>query len=108
MSCGQGCLRWGGDAARRTAVRLSAGCWVQGAERVERGGEGRGPWPVDGEPQCWSAGAVGDPAGECEESGADGAGNDQLVLDAGVAADGGLADQVVSEDCALQPDAVGV
>jgi len=75
---------------------------------VERGGERGGPGPVDGEPQRWSPGTVHDPAGGREELGADLAGHDQLIIDSDAAADRGPADQVVSEDRALQPDAVGV
>lgn len=46
--------------------------------------------------------------GNGEESGADCASDDQLVVDANVAADAGPADQVVPEGGALQPHAVGV
>ena len=62
---------------------------MQGAERVERGGEGCCPWPTSGESQRGSAGTVDDAAGECEESDADRASDDQLVVDANVAADAG-------------------
>ena len=61
-----------------------------------------------GQAQGRSAGAVDEPTREGEESGADGAGDGQLVLDANVAEDRGPADQVVSEHGALQPGRVGV
>ena len=58
----------------------SARCGVQVAERVERGGELLGLGPAGGEAQWWSAIVVDEPVGDGEESGADRAGNDQLVV----------------------------
>src|SRR3954452_15469845 len=73
VSCDRGCQRWWGDAARRTADAGSAGQRLQGADGVERGCERGSPGPPGREPECWSAGAVDEPSGECEEPGADGA-----------------------------------
>ena len=108
MSWLVGCRRWWCGAARLTAVGCLAGGGWQSAERVERGGELCGPGPVGWEPQGWSSSAVDDPAGDREEPCADGAGNDQLLVDADVAADRGPADQVVRENRALQPHRIGV
>ena len=51
---------------------------------------------------------VDEPAGDREEPGAGGAGDDELIVDADIAEDAGPADQVVGEHGALQPGGVGV
>ena len=57
---------------------------MRGAGR-ERGEEGVGPWPAGGEAQRWSSAAVDEPAGQGEQSGADGAGDGELIVGVDVA-----------------------
>ena len=74
----------------------------ESAERVEDAGECGGPWPPGRKSQRGCAGAVDEPAGQVEESGADCLSDDQSVgvMSAEV---GGPADRVVSEDRDLEP-----
>src|SRR4051794_41008163 len=95
-------------AARWAARGRSAGGGLKVAEGVESVEERGGPWPVGRHPQCRSSGTVDEPAGWCEEPGADAASHDELIVDTHIAQGGGPADEVVSEHCALQPGRVGV
>ena len=97
-----GWWRWVGSAARLTAKPGSGRDGFECSQRVEDRGEGVGPGPARRESQGGLTGAVDEAAGQCEESGADGARNDEPV---GVvtAQAGGPTHHVVREDRDLEP-----
>src|SRR5437870_13826954 len=73
-------------------------------ERVE---EQVGPWPSAGEPQSVCAAAVHDPAGQRDESGADGARDGQVIVGGDITEGGAPADEVAGARRACEPGGVG-
>ncbi len=70
---------------------ISAGRGSELAESAEGGGEGFGPWPLLWCAQGGFAGAVDEPGGHGDESGAHGSCDDEFIVD-DVAEGGGPAD----------------
>jgi hypothetical protein len=88
---GLGLVALGGFCGVPDREIRSAGCGSEKAQRGERCRERCRPWPAGRESQRGFAGPVDEPPGECEEPGACGARNDQLLLDANLAEDAGPA-----------------
>src|SRR5262249_32282770 len=90
------------------AADRSACCGLKDAQPGESLLEPVPPWPVDRAAQGWCAGVVHEAAGHGDELLADGSGYDTLGGGWSRVDCHGPSDQVVGEDRALEPGAVGM